>query len=169
MVRGVNINKSLKINNKQLQSYLDNYLAREIRKTASAGEQALNNISKFVINEFYKKARNGHTYTSLPRALKTKQNNIRQDKDYVWCDIELYIDEGQYLAETESYYSIYNWVDRHNKSHVWGSRFVIWTQWQKGIVGLPSPHPHYNTGKLKLYMVDEIDRIWAKRTQRLLK
>ena len=167
MIHGINIKKALKIDNKELQAYIDNYMDKELRRWANAGELALQSISDNVISEFYKYARRNHTYTSIPRALKTKKHNFKENKEYAWCDIELYIDEEQYLTETEPYYSIYNWADRHGYPHMYSAKYVIATQWRHGFVGLPSRH--YDTGKLKLYMIDEIDRIWGRRTKKFLK
>ena len=74
---------------------------------------------------------------------------------------------------TSPYYNIYNWVENpaHKKGQEWGSKFVIWLQWQKGIVGLPGIWPHYQGGTLGIrgYVKDEIIRSWRRKTNELIK
>lgn len=164
--------RGYKVNNKELQRVIDNSLAREMRIAVKAGKKALEEISQFSISQFYKGIHSGHWYTSIPHANKIRETSYKQNKKYAWCDLETYIDEEEYMRLTEDYYSIYGWMDRHNGiNREWGARFVIYLQWRQGIVGLPSPYPHYSGGKLGIrgYMIDEIKRRWQRLTNKYIK
>lgn len=166
MIRGAHVD------NKELQKIIDNSLAREMRVAINAGKKALEKVSQFSISEFYKGIHSGHWYSSIPHANKIRESSIKQNKKIVWCDLETYIDEDEFYDLTSDYYSIYGWMDRHNGiERIWGSRFVIFLQWRHGIVGLPSPLPHYSGGKLGIrgYMIDEIERRWERLTKKLYK
>lgn len=167
MIRGYHVD------NKALQKAIDNYLAREMRKAVKAGKKALEEVSQYGISEFYKgvETESGHWYSSIPHANKVRETSYKQNKKYVWCDLETYVDEEEYYRITSPYYSIYNWVEDHNQTPMWGSRFVIFLQWKHGIVGLPSPYPHYRGGKLgiRAYVKDAIEDKWAKKTNKYIK
>lgn len=160
--------RGLKVDDKELQRFVDNLTAREMTKVANAGVKAMEDISKNTIDSFYKSTGSSHSYSSLMYSLKVKKNPPRQDKHYAWVDIDMEIDESAFLYATEDFYSIYGWADRHDKSHPWAAGFVVGLQWNSGIVGLPSPYAHLSTSTLSGLMQDELQRIWSRRVNKYL-
>lgn len=132
----------VKVNNKELQKVLDNELAKQIRKAASAGKKAMDELSANGVDEWYATVNAAHSYSSIPNSIMVEKGPIKQNSKEVWCDITMYVDEGRYLDLTEDVYSIYGWADRHKKSHPWASSFVLGLQWNDNVVGLPSPWSH---------------------------
>ena len=159
----------IKVNEKELQKIIDNELARQIRKVATAGKKAMDELSSRGIDEWYMTVNSAHSYSSIPNSIKVEKGPIRQDRKTVWCDITMYADEGHYLALTEDVYNIYGWADRHKKQHVWAADFVLDLQWNQNIVGLPSPYAHISgDGSLKSYMETFLKLNWDDTVNKFL-
>lgn len=151
----------LHVNNKELQKVLDNELAKQIRKVASAGKKAMDDLSVKGVDEWYATVNAAHSYSSIPNSIKVEKGPIKQNTKEVWCDITMCVDEGHYLGLTEDVYSIYGWADRHKKNHPWASSFVLNLQWTENIVGLPSPYAHISgDGSLQDYMKHYLQLNW---------
>lgn len=158
-----------KVDDKKFQKEIDNALARQVTKLKNAGENAMKSLSRIAIDEFYKDGRADHHYTSIKRSLTIYSDRPKQNKDRVFIDINMEINEDQFLAETESYYNIYPWTDRHNKSHLAGAEMVIGRQWKKGIIGLPNPYQNYTTTPLKDVTEKQIKDNWSTKVNKYLR
>ena len=165
-----------KVDNAALQKALNNLTSRNINALASAGEKAMEDISRKTIDMFYQSTGSSHDYSSLAYSLKIQKNPPRQNSKYVWVDIDMYIDTGAFLYATEDFYNIYHWADKPDKNgkrkkrmtHPQAAEFVIGLQWEQGVIGLPSPYAHLQTSPLESLMEDEIKRIWNRRVRQFL-
>ncbi len=160
-----------KVDNAAMQRALDNITAQQLRKVAKAGEAAMKDISDNVVATFYGRTGSSHDYSSIPNSLDIRQLPARQNSRYAWVDIEMFIDEGTYLSQTEDWYSIYHWADNpsHKYPHSEAASFVIGLQWNSGIIGLPSPYAHLSSSPMSALMEDELKRIWNHRVKKFLK
>lgn len=161
--------RGYKVDNKAFQQVIDNTLARQVRKVTNAGKKAMKELSGLAIDEFYKGGRPDHYYTSIKRSLNVYSDHPKQNKDKVWIDINMEVDEGHFLAETEDYYRIYPWADKHDKTHLAGAEMVIGRQWKRGIIGLPDPYPNYTTTPLKDITEEFIKDNWSKKVNKYLR
>lgn len=165
-----------KVDNAELQRALNNLTSRQINALATAGEKAMDDISRQTIDLFYKSTGSSHDYSSLAYSLKVKKNPPRQNNKYVWVDIDMYFDSNAFLYATEDFYEIYKWADRPDKigkkkyrmTHPEAADFVIDLQWANGVVGLPSPYAHLQASPLESLMEDELKRIWNQRVRKYL-
>lgn len=157
-----------KVDNKEFQKVIDNVLARQVRKAASAGKKAMKDISRDAITEFYKDGKPGHSYSSMQYATRVYANNPKQNKDMVWIDIDMEVDEEVFLSNTSGYYSIYEWADKHNKSSMAAAEMVIGRQWKRGIIGLPDPYSNYTTTPLHDIMKLRLENEWDDKVSNYL-
>lgn len=157
-----------KVDNAELQRALNNLTSRQINALATAGEKAMDDISRQTIDLFYKSTGSSHDYSSLAYSLKVKKNPPRQNNKYVWVDIDMYIDSNAFLYATEDFYEIYKWADRKEIPHQRSADFVIGLQWWWGVIGLPQPYEHLSSTPLEILMEDEIKRIWNRRVMKYL-
>ncbi len=165
-----------KVDNAELQKALTNLTTRQITMLAAAGEKAMEDISRNTIDMFYHSTGSSHDYSSLMYSLRVKRNPPRQNSQFVWVDIDMYIDESAFLYATEDFYNIYKWADRPSENgkkkkrmtHPQAAEFVIGLQWEEGIIGLPKPYAHLSASPLSQLLEDEIVRIWEKRVKKFL-
>lgn len=159
----------IKFDNRKLQKFIDNRLEKQIRIATKAGVKALEDISMSAIQRFYS-VNNKHIYTSIPNSVQIKEEKYRQNKDYIWCDITMYIDESVYLSQTEKAYRIYRWADNEDRMypHENVGRFVIGLQWRHGIIGLPDPYFHYYNTPMRQIVTAYIKKVWTKKLKYLL-
>lgn len=162
--------RGVKVNDKALQKVLDRELGKQIRKAATAGKKAMDELSKKGVDEWYLTVNPAHSYSSIPNSLKVDKGPIRQNSREIWCDITMYVDEGDYLGRTEDVYNIYGWADRHNKEHTWAAGFVLGLQWEDNHVGLPGNWPHISSpeGSLSEYMKNYLQLNWEEAVNKFM-
>lgn len=129
----------VKINNKNVNSWIKNETRKMIRYAEKAAKEVASDKMHAYVAEWYRYNGNpDHVYSSIANSIKARTGNIYNTGNMVKMDVILSVDAGLY-AENTAYYSIYR------PSYVGGTmmtdeqKFALTfgQQWSDGIIGLP--------------------------------
>lgn len=125
----------VKVNNAELQKYLDSVLRQQFTKAKKIGEEAVKLIMTRGLDYWYINDVSYHMkYSSLRKSVGVK-SEYSQNSRFLYVDVTGYVDEGKYRYFT-SHYRIYNYNNSAKISDPAG--FMLGMIWEDGIVGLPA-------------------------------